>query len=158
MTTLNDIQKFLDPKKMAVAGASRNPKKFGGAVFKELKEKGFDLYPVNPNADEIQGVKCYPGVSDLPENVKHLFIVTPRTETEIVVNAAIEKGMEMIWIQQKSETPEAVKIIENAGVPLIHNKCVFMFVDPVKGPHAFHRFFVKLFGGYPKMVQPSVAG
>ena len=155
MTTLNDIQKFLEPQKMAVAGASRNPKKFGGAVFKELKEKGFDLYPVNPNTEEIQGVKCYANVSDLPENVKHLFIVTPKTETNAVVNAAVEKGMEMIWIQQKSDTPEAVKVVKDSGIPLIHNKCMFMFADPVKGPHAFHRFFVKLFGGYPKMVQPT---
>lgn len=155
MATLNDIQKFLEPQKMAVAGASRNPKKFGGAVFKELKEKGFDLYPVNPNAEEIQGMKCYATISDLPESVKHLFIVTPKTETSAIANAAVEKGIEMIWIQQKSDNPEAVKIVNDAGIPLIHNKCMLMFAGPVKGPHAFHRFFVKLFGGYPKMVQPT---
>ena len=152
MTTLNEIQKFLEPKKMAIAGASRNPKKFGGAVFKELKEKGFELYPVNPNADEIQGVKCYKSVADLPGDVSRLFIVTPKQETVAVVNAATVKGMKMIWIQQKSETPEAVKTVEDAGIPLIYNKCMFMFADPVKGPHNVHRFFVKLFGGYPKMI------
>ena len=156
MTTLNDIQKFLEPKKLAIAGVSRNPKKFGGAVFKELKEKGYELYPINPNADEIDGVKCYSDVSSLPENVKHLFIVTPKQETDAIADAAVQKGMRMIWIQQKSETPEAVKTIEDAGIPLIHNKCIFMFVEPVKGPHGFHRFLVKLFGGYPKMVQPSM--
>lgn len=152
MTTLNLIQKFLEPKKIAVVGASRNPKKFGGAVLKELKEKGFSLHPVNPNADEIQGLKCVRSVQDLPDDVTHLFIVTPKQETPMVVSAAIQKGVDMIWIQQKSETPEAVKAIEDAGIPLIHKKCIFMFADPVTGPHNFHRFFVKLFGGYPKMV------
>lgn len=152
MTTLNEIQKFFEPKKMAIAGASRNPKKFGGAIFKELKEKGFDLYPVNPNADEIQGVKCYKSIYDLPDNVTHLYIVTPKAETQMVVNAALKKGIKMIWIQQKSETPEAVKAIQDAGVSLIYKKCMFMFADPVGGPHAFHRFFVKAFGGYPKLV------
>ncbi len=152
MTTLNEIQKFLEPKRIAVAGASRNPKKFGGAVFKELKEKGFDLYPVNPNADEIQGIQCYKSVADLPDHVTHLFIVTPKSETQQVVDASLKKGVKMIWIQQKSETPEAVKAIEEAGIPLIYKKCMFMFIDPVTGPHAFHRFFVKLFGGYPKLV------
>lgn len=156
MTTLNDIQKFLDPKKIAIAGVSRNPKKFGGAVFKELKEKGYELYPVNPNAEEIQGVKCYSDVSNLPENVKHLFIVTPRQETAAIANAAVKKGMEMVWIQQKSDTPEAVKTIEDAGIPLIYKRCILMFADPVKGPHGFHRFFVKLFGSYPKMIHPSM--
>lgn len=154
MTTLNEIQKFLEPKKIAIAGVSRNPKKFGGAVFKELKEKGFELYPVNPNATEIQGVKCYDSVELLPDDVNHLFIVTPKNETEFIAKAAVKKGMKMIWIQQKSDTPEAVQEIENAGIPLIHKKCIMMFADP-KGPHKFHQFLAKLFGGYPKMVPPS---
>ncbi len=152
MTTLNEIQKFLEPHKMAVAGASRNAKKFGGAIFKELKEKGFELYPVNPNADEIQGIKCFKTVADLPEDVTHLYVVTPKSETQEVVDAALKKGIKMIWIQQKSETPEVVKSIEDAGVPLICKKCMFMFLDPVTGAHAFHRVFTKLFGGYPKLI------
>lgn len=155
MTTLNEIQKFLSHKKVAVAGASRNPKKFGGTVFKELKEKGFELYPINPNAVEIQGVKCYDSVESLPEEVQYLYIVTPRAETELIAKAAVKKGMRMVWIQQKSDTPEAVKAITEANISLIHKKCILMFVDPVKAPHNVHRFFSKLFGGYPKMVAPS---
>ena len=132
MTTLNLINDFLEPRKMAIIGASRNVKKFGGAVFKELSEKGFELYPVNPNADEIQGVKCFKSVADLPDDVKHLLIVTPAKETEDIAKACVKKGMKMIWIQQKSDTPEAVKIIEDAGIPLIYKKCIMMFADPVK--------------------------
>jgi predicted CoA-binding protein len=152
MVTLNEIQKFLAPRKIAIAGVSRNDKKFGGVIFKELRQKGFVLYPINPNAEEIQGVKCYKSVSDLPSDVEHLFIVTRNTETESVAKAAIERGVKMIWIQQKSDTPEAVKLIEDAGIPLIYKKCILMFADPVKSIHAFHRFFVKTFGKYPKLV------
>lgn len=152
MVTLNEIQKFFAPRKIAIAGASRSTKKFGGSIFKELREKGFVLYPINPNADEIQGVKCYRSVDELPADVEHLFIVTPKEETESVAQAAIRKGMKMIWIQQKSDTPEAVKIIEEAGIPLIYKRCIMMFADPVKSVHAFHRFFVKAFGSYPKLV------
>jgi predicted CoA-binding protein len=152
MVTLNEIQKFLEPRKMAMAGASRNLKKFGGAIFKELREKGFELYPINPNAEEIQGVKCYKSVDELPADVEHLFIVTSKEETESVAYAAIKKGMKMVWIQQKSDTPDAVKAIEEAGIPLIHKKCIMMFADPVKSVHGFHRFFVKAFGGYPKLL------
>ncbi len=155
MATLNDIHRFLEPKKLAVAGASRNQKKFGGAVFKELKEKGFDLYPVNPHADEIQGVKCYKAVDELPEDVAHLYVVTPKKETLQIVRQAINKGVKMIWIQQSSDTPDAVQIIKEAGIPLIYKQCIFMFADPVKGPHKFHRFLSRFFGGYPKMA-PSV--
>ena len=152
MITLNQIQDFLAPRKMAIAGVSRNHKKFGGAIFKELKEKGFELYPINPNAEEIQGVKCYKSVNDLPSDVEHLLIVTPRYETELVANAAVIKGIKMIWIQQQSETVEAVKTIEEAGIPIIYKKCIMMFADPVKSVHGFHRFLVKTFGGYPKLV------
>jgi predicted CoA-binding protein len=152
MVTLNEIQSFLAPRKMAVAGVSRNPKKFGGAIFKELIEKGFDMYPINPNAKEIQGQKCYKSVEELPADVEHLLIVTPKYETEVVARAAIRKGIKMIWIQQQSHTPEAVKVIEDAGIQLIHKKCIMMFASPVKSVHSFHRFFVKAFGGYPKLV------
>jgi len=152
MTTLNKIQKFLEPRKMAIAGVSRNPKKFGAYVFAELKKKGFELYPINPNTDVIQGLKCYKSVDDLPADVKHLFIVTPKEEAESIVLAAVNKGIEMIWIQQKSETPEAVRIIEKAHIPLIYNRCLMMFAEPVTGGHNIHRFFVKVFGTYPKLV------
>lgn len=152
MVTLNEIQKFLAPRKMAMAGVSRNPKKFGGSIFKELKEKGFELYPINPNAEEIQGVKCYKSVDDLPADVEHLFIVTQKHETALVAQAAITKGIKMVWIQQQSDTPEAVKLIQEAGIPVIYKKCIMMFADPVKSVHGFHRFFVKSFGKYPKLV------
>lgn len=152
MVTLNQIQDFLAPRKMAIAGASRNPKKFGGSVFQELREKGFELYPINPNAEEIQGVKCYKSVNDLPADVEHLLILTPKYETELVAHAAVKKGIKMIWIQQQSETAVAVKTIEDAGIPIIYKKCIMMFADPVKSVHGFHRFLVKTFGGYPKLV------
>jgi len=151
MVTLNVIQNFLAPRKMAIAGVSRNPKKFGGAIFKELTEKGFDLYPINPSAEEIQGKKCYKSIKDLPADVEHLFIVTPKEETEAIAIEAVKKGVKMIWIQQKSDTPNAVKVIEEAGIPLIYKKCIMMFADPVKSVHGFHRFLVKTFGAYPKI-------
>lgn len=150
IASLNDIQKFLEPKKIALAGASRNPKKFGGTVLKELAQKGFEIFPVNPNASEIGGHKCYPSVADLPEDVRHLLIVTPKNETPRVAEEAVKKGMERIWIQQMSDTPEAVKIINDAGIPLITKRCILMYAGPVEGPHKFHRFIVKLFGLYPK--------
>ena len=152
MVTLNEIQKFLEPRKLAIAGASRSLKKFGGVVFNELHAKGFILYPVNPNAEEIQGVKCYKSVDELPSEVEHLLVLTPKEETDSVIQSAIQKGIKMIWIQQKSETIESVKIIEEAGIPVIHNKCIMMFATPVKGVHGFHRFLTKTFGGYPKLV------
>ena len=148
--TLNEINAFLNTNKIAVAGASRNSKKFGSVVMKELLEKGFEVLPVNPFADEIQGRKCYASISDLPADVKHLLIVTNKNNSQDIAAEAVKNGIQRIWIQQMSETPDTIRTIEDAGIPLISKKCILMFVDPVKGPHQFHRFFVKLFGRYPK--------
>jgi len=154
--TLNEIQRFFAPQKIAVAGASRDPKKFGGSVIKELKEKGFDLYPVNPNALEIQGLKCFKSVTELPEDVKHLLIVTPKSSSSEVAGQAVEKKMEMVWIQQMSENQQAMQILQEAGIPMIHHKCIMMFANPVKGPHRFHRFLIKTFGKYPRLIKEEI--
>jgi predicted CoA-binding protein len=151
--TLNDIQRFLAPKKLAIAGASRDPKKFGGMLMKELQDRGFELYPVNPNTNEISGITCYASLRDLPDHVKHLMIAVPKNQITEVAKEAIEKKMEMVWIQFMSDTPEAVSVIREAGIPLIWKKCIFMFLEPVRGVHAFHRFWTKLFGNYPTLAQ-----
>jgi len=61
------IRSFLDKKNVfAVVGASRNPEKYGHRVYRDLKEAGYTVYPVNPNADEVLGDKCYPKLESLP--------------------------------------------------------------------------------------------
>ena len=150
MVTMIEINEFLAEKTIAVAGASRNPKKFGGMVLNELTKKGYNILPVNPNAMEISGISCYHSVLNLPADVKNLYIVTPKSETAGVVAEAIQKGIAKIWIQQKSETEEALEMARKNNIPVISNKCIFMFTEPVESFHKFHRFFARLFGNYPK--------
>jgi len=150
MTSLTQIKDFFSEKAIAVAGASRSPQKFGGMVLSELKKRGFDLYPINPNTSEIAGTRCYSSVMELPEVVSNLLIVTPKNQTSSIVTQAVDKGIKKIWIQQKSETKEAIEFAEKNNIQVIHGKCVFMFAEPVAGVHKFHRFCAKLFGGFPK--------
>ncbi len=150
MVKKETINAFLASKKFAIAGVSRNPKKFGNIVFRELKEKGYELYPVNPNTKEINGIKCYNNVSELPGNIKQLVILTPKNVTDRVLRDAIKHGIKNIWVQQMSETRDTIKIAEEYQVELIHNKCIFMFAEPVTGFHRFHRTLLKLFGRLPK--------
>jgi len=150
MVSKKDIQTFLEPRKLAIAGVSRNPKKFGNMVFRELKKKGYSVFPINPNTTEIEGEKCYGAVTDLPGDVKHLVILTPKKETDAVLREAINKGITRIWVQQMSETKDTIRIAEEFQVELITNKCIFMFAEPVAGIHKFHRTLVKIFGRLPK--------
>ena len=90
------IDSFLSTSKIAIAGVSRDPKKFGYLVFKQLKEKGFEVYPINPGADNIEGTPCFRSVSALPLNVHSLVILTPKKFTRDVVAEAMAKGIDNI--------------------------------------------------------------
>ncbi|MBN2610524.1 MAG: CoA-binding protein [Bacteroidales bacterium] len=148
--TKKDIDNFFEPGKIAVAGVSRNTKKFGYSIFHELSQKGIEVVPVNPKATEIDGVKCYAKVNDLPVDVKSLLIVTPKEETDAILREAIDKGIQNIWVQQMSETEESIKIAEEYQKEVIFKKCIFMFAEPVQSIHKFHRMLTKIFGGLPK--------
>jgi len=148
--TKASIDSFLSSRKLAIAGVSRDPKKFGHQVFLKLKEKGFEVYPVNPGADSIAGTQCFRTVGSLPLNVHCLLIVTPKKQTRDVVAEAIAKGIDNIWIQQMSDTPESIELALSHPVNLITQECILMHVDPVEGIHKFHRTIKRLFGFYPK--------
>jgi predicted CoA-binding protein len=148
--TKAQIDTFLSGKRIAVAGVSRNPKKFGYQVLQSLTDNGYSVLPVNPLADTIYGITCYKSVEDLPGNVDSLLIITPKTETDKVLASAINKGIKNIWVQQASDTLETLRIAEEYQKEIIFGKCIFMFAEPVKSIHKFHRSLVKLFGGLPK--------
>ena len=85
----------------------------------------------------------------MPSDVKALLIMTKKDQTVGVVRLAIEKGIKHIWIQQMSETPEALGLLSNTDVNLISKQCILMFHKP-HGIHKFHRNIKKFFGGMPK--------
>ena len=150
MSSLADIQSFLEPKEMAISGVSRNPKKFGRVVYDHLVEKGYKIYPVNPNIDQIEGKQCYKDIASLPDHVDRLYIVTPKDQTSQVLKDAANKGIKRVWIQQRSENEDSDSLALENNIDLIQKQCIFKFAEPVSGPHAFHRFFSKMFGSYPK--------
>ncbi len=150
MVTKKEIEIFFEPKKLAIVGVSRDAKKFGHLVFKDLKAKGYSVYPVNPNADKIDGERCYKSVKDLPDDIRSVLILTPKQETDSILMEVINKGIINIWVQQMSETNQTIKIAEEYQKEIIHKKCIYMFAEPVTGIHKFHRAILKLFGMLPK--------
>jgi len=121
------IQKFLDKRNVfAVVGASRNPEKYGHQVFKDLMKAGYKVYPINPNADEILGVKCYPSLKDLPEKPDVVDLVVPPQITEKVIRECKELGIRMIWMQPGSESENAIKFCKENGMDVVHGVCVMI--------------------------------
>lgn len=150
MVTKKNIDTFFESKLKAVIGVSRKKNKFGGMVYTELKKKGFNLVPVNPNTSEIDGDTCFNSIDALPPEVDAAIVLTKRQQTPEVVKQLIDKGISNIWLQQESETPDAIALVNEKGTNLVHGKCIFMFAEPVTGFHNFHRGLARLFGRLPK--------
>lgn len=144
------IDHFLDCKSMAIVGASRNEKSFSAQVGDHLSKLGYNLWYVNPQFEphEVENQRIQ-SIAMLPDNVDHLLVLTPKSQTESVVQQAIAKGIKEVWIQQYSETPEALELAQYNSLNPIHHQCIFMFTQP-KGIHKFHHSLKKLFGSLPK--------
>jgi predicted CoA-binding protein len=149
MPRLNQINEFLDSQLIALVGVSRNPNKFGYSAFKELKQKGMNIIPVNPEADEIMGVKTYPSVRELPSEVQAVIILTRKEKTASVVREAKEKGIKQIWIQQMADSKESLDELRGSDINYITGECILMHYKP-NSIHKFHRAINKFFGKFPK--------
>jgi predicted CoA-binding protein len=149
MVTLKQVDEFLGSGPIAIAGVSRNSKKFGFAAFKELKEKGMNVIPINPYADEIHGSKVYHDIKSLPSDVKGLIVMTNKGQTAGVIREAKEKGIKQIWIQQMAESKEALKELEGSGINYITKECILMHYKP-HSIHKFHSAINKLFRRFPR--------
>jgi len=149
MTTLKQINEFLESQPIALVGASRNPKKFGYTAFKELKDKGMKIIPVNPKADEILGEKSYQSVKLLPPEVQSIIVFTKKDQTASVIREAKEKGIKQIWIQQMADSKEALDELKGSGIKFITGECILMHYKP-HSIHKFHGSLKKFFGRYPK--------
>jgi len=149
MTDELKIKSFLAEKKLALVGASRTGKKFGNVVQKELGNKGYELFLLHPEAQEINGATCYGSLSQLPEKVGGLINVVPPEQTEKMVREAQAAGIKKIWMQQGSESQEAIQFCKENDMELVHGECIFMFAQP-QGFHKFHHWVWGLLGKLPK--------
>lgn len=149
MTSQAAVNRFLESKNIAVVGVSRKSSKFGNVIYKELKKKGYNLYGVNPNLEIIDGDKCYKNLKELEGKVDGVINVVSKTETESVVKEASEIGVKNIWMQQGSESEEAIKFCRENGINEVHKECILMFADPVNSIHGVHRWLWKVLGKLP---------
>ncbi len=141
-------KEFVAHKRIAVVGASRSGNKFGNAAYKELKQRGYQVYLVHPEAKEIQGEPCYPSLEAVKDQVDGVFVSVPPAQGVQVLQQASQAGLKNIWIQQQGDSPEMLALGKDLGLNMVHGKCILMYAEPVSSFHSFHRFFVKLSGKY----------
>jgi predicted CoA-binding protein len=119
MSSQEQIEEFLSGKRFAVVGASQDRSKYGNKVLRVYQQNGYDVVPVNPKADEVEGLQTYPDLSSIPDTIDGVSIITPPAVTERVVQEAIQKGIKHIWMQPGAESNVAVQAAKEAGANVI---------------------------------------
>ncbi len=144
---LNQIESFLTNRKIALVGVSRTKSKFGNEVFKQLLGKGYEVVPVHRVMTEFEGHACFGSIESLPDDVSAICLVVPKTETDALLQAALNRGIRQIWVQQMSETSFTNQLAAQSGANIVLGRCIFMYTSP-EGFHRFHQRLSKIFGTY----------
>jgi len=118
------IDDFLAQKKFAVAGSFKDESKYAYKILKDLKLKGYEVYPVNPSLKEVDGSKCYKTVLDIPFVVDVVDLVTPPTVSEKIVEQCFEECIKRVWMQPGAESEEAIKYCRGNNIEVVYNACI----------------------------------
>lgn len=151
---LETIEDFLSQKRIAMVGVSRNPKDFSAALFEELRKRGYDMVPVNPNATEVLGQTSFGRVQEIHPPVDAALLMTTAKVTDQVVSDCADAGIRRIWMYRAggkgAVSEKAVAFCQERGIQVVPGQCPFMFLPGAAGVHKFHGFFRKITGRYPK--------
>jgi hypothetical protein len=149
MNSKKMVEEFLAQKRIAVVGVSRKKTKFGNAIYKELKQKGYQVFAVNPNITNHEGDICFPDLHSVPEKLDAVVINVSPAQTEKVVREAKQAGINKVWLQQGSQSDEAVKYCEENGIDCVSNECILMFAQPTAFFHRAHKWVWGVLGKLP---------
>jgi len=152
-STRADIDHFLSQHRIALVGVSRNPQDFSRSVFRELAARGYDVVPVNPLTENVEGKPCFPRVQAIDPPVEAALLMTPPSETETVVRDCADAGITELWMHkgggQGSVSQVAVAFCREHGIRLVEGHCPFMFLPNTQWFHRAHGFVLKMTGNYP---------
>jgi uncharacterized protein len=148
---------FLDDKRIAVTGVSREPKGHGSNfVYRRLRERGYEVFAVNPNADEVEGDPCYHDLKTIPGGVDAVVIGTRAEIAEDTMRECVDLGIKRVWMHRSfgpgSVSDAATEYGRRQGITVIDGGCPLMF-EPTSDPgHKVMRFVCTLTGKVPKRV------
>jgi len=121
----NEIRKMYDFKNIAVVGMSRDPVKAAHFVPKYMIERGYNIIPVNPSANEILGKRTYSKVSDIKSQVDIIDVFRPSEDVYSVVEDSVKKpGVKVIWLQEGIHNAEAEKMALDNRINVVFNRCI----------------------------------
>lgn len=158
MPTMKEAaSEFLAQRRVAVTGVSKNPKGHGSnVVYRRLRERGYEVFAVNPNADEVEGDRCYPDLRSIPGGLDAVVIATRPETAEATMRECVELGIQRVWMHRG---PGAGSVSEAAavygrehGITVLDGGCPLMFEPTADLGHKVMRFVFTLKGNVPKEV------
>ena len=130
MASMIDTLNNGDPA-VAIVGATDNPRKFGSRIYRDLKSKGFRVYPVNPMRETVDGDRAYPGLGDLPETPDIVNFVVPPSRTLRILGEAVELGgYKQVWIQPGAGDAAVVRYLDEHGFDYLIDDCIMVRTVP----------------------------
>jgi len=152
--SLGDITKFLACKRVAFVGVSRHPQHFSRSLLREFLAKGYDPVPVNPQATEIEGRKCFARLSDITPPVEAALLMTGAPDaTDQAVRECDQANIRKIWIYKSvndgDDHAQTVELGRLRGSTVVEGYCPLMFLPHPGLVHRVHRFLMKVAGSYP---------
>ena len=147
------VAEFLRGKRVAVAGVSREPGQAANAVYRKLRDSGYEAFPVNPNAPQIEGVRCYPDLASIPGTIDGVVVATrPEVSVELIRQCS-ERGITRAWLHRSfgegSVSEAAIRECEARGVQCIVGGCPLMYCAPVDFGHRCMRWWLRRQGRIP---------
>jgi hypothetical protein len=125
MDTITTLLNEGDPV-IAVVGATDNPEKYGNRIYRDLKEKGYRVYPVNPTRDTIDGDPVYADLADLPETPDIVNYVVPPQRTLRLLARARHLGLKRVWVQPGAENKDVMAYLDEHDFDYLANACIMV--------------------------------
>lgn len=148
---------FLANRRVAVTGVSRQPKNHGSnVVYQRLRERGYEVFPVNPNADEVEGDRCYHDLRSIPGGVDAVVIATRPEIAEKTMRECADLGIRHVWMHRGpgagSVSKAAADYGRERGIAVIDGGCPCMFGPTADRGHKAMRVVFSLTGNVPREV------
>lgn len=158
MRTIHDAAaEFLGSKRIAVTGVSRTPQGHGGnVVYQRLKDRGYEVFAVNPHADQVEGDPCYHDLKSIPGGVEAVVIGTAPEVAESTMHECAELGIRRVWMHRSfgggSVSQAATEYGRQHGIEVIDGGCPLMFGRTADPAHKVLRFVFTMAGKVPRQV------
>lgn len=147
------VQDFLAQKRFAIVGLSRDTKHFSRALMREMQQRGYECVPVNPEAQEIEGSRCFARVQDVQPPVDSALLMTSSATTDKIVADCLEAGIKRVWMYRAggegAVNTNAIEFCCSRGIDVVPGECPLMFLGDAHWFHRVHGWVRKITGKYP---------